>query len=161
MILNHNDVHRLNIMRSNIDKEMMILDHEYAGLNLIGSDIVNYLIEMNFDYTLRVFPYYSFSKEEIDFDWCYEIYMQYVKVFKMNREDEINSNEEYAMKFEKIVKYKYFLRLICVVNLFWFLWAMIYFDEEKFQMQNSFDHFSFALDRLFLFNKANDELNSY
>ena len=43
-------IHRLNILVRG-DNDLILLDHEYASLNLIGSDIVNYLIESQFDYT--------------------------------------------------------------------------------------------------------------
>lgn len=54
-VLNHNDVHRLNILLAHDKQKAYLLDHEYAAINLIGVDIVNYLIESNFDYTIKLF----------------------------------------------------------------------------------------------------------
>ena len=60
-VLNHNDVHRLNFLMQEKDR-LMLIDHEYAALNLIGIDIVNYIIEANFNYKVKEFPFLSLIK---------------------------------------------------------------------------------------------------
>jgi len=159
MVLNHNDVHRLNIMQ-NKEKELKILDHEYAGLNLIGIDIVNYLIETNFDYTKKSFPFYTFTKENINFENYFEIFQQFLKNFEIAHAEDLK-NIEYRRKFNKVKSYKYFLRLVCIVSLFWLLWGIIYFDLVKMNEMKSFDYFGYTMDRLFIFQKAYSELKSY
>jgi thiamine kinase-like enzyme len=157
-VLNHNDVHRLNIMYGK-EKEMYILDHEYAALNLIGIDIVNYMIEKSFDYTVKTYPYYEFNKSEINFTNYFETFKRYLKTFELSHETELK-NEVYSAKFKKAYSYKYFLRVICVISLFWYLYSVIYFNFGKLCEMNSFNYFSHALDRLYIFEKAYKELKN-
>jgi len=151
LVINHNDVHRLNIMKNISNGELMILDHEYAGLNLIGVDIVNYLIESNFDYTKKEYPFYTFN-DEVSLDEYFMIYQQYLDKFKEVHDETIKN------KFDRLYSFRYFLRLICINSLFWFLWAVIYFDEKKISSKSSFDYYGYALKRILIFQKAYNEL---
>jgi len=157
-VLNHNDVHRLNIMRNNTDGELKILDHEYAGLNLIGIDIVNYLIESNFDYTSKTFPFYTFTKETIDFEGYFEIFQQFLNKFEVEHAEEMK-NEDFRRKFKKVNDYKYFLRLVCIISLFWILWGVIYLDIDTMNHKSSFDHMGFTMDRVEVFSMAYKQLD--
>ena len=64
-ILNHNDTLRENLLLK--EDEILIIDHEYGSLNLPGFDIVNYLVESNFDYSREI----NFIPEEIDLNFYY------------------------------------------------------------------------------------------
>ena len=64
MILNHNDLHRKNLIIEKTNSKIFVLDHEYAALNLIGIDIANYLNESIFDYC----PKYKCEMDKVDID---------------------------------------------------------------------------------------------
>jgi len=157
LVLNHNDVHRLNIMKNSENNDLMILDHEYAGLNLIGIDIVNYMIETNFNYTSKKFPFFTFASEEISFENYFEIFQQFLERFELSHQENFK-NEEFRKQFKKINSYKYFLRLVCVISLFWILWGAIYLDFDKINEMKSFDYLSYAVNRIEIFQKAYGEL---
>jgi thiamine kinase-like enzyme len=156
-VLNHNDVHRLNLLLSNNKEKIIILDHEYAALNLIGIDIVNYMIETNFDYTIKQHPYYEFKADDIDFEYYFEIFKSFINKFELAHSG-VLEGELGKKKFEKMKTFKYFLRLVCVISLFWLLYSAIYLDFEAFSAQKTFDYFSHAADRIFIFEKAYKKL---
>ena len=156
LVLNHNDVHRLNILQKTND-ELMILDHEYAALNLIGSDIVNYLIESSFDYTLKVYPFYEFDSNAINFKKFYEIFLMFLEKFESYHQEDLK-NEDIVNKFNAIKNYQYFLKLVCVISHFWFLYGIIYLDLEKLTKKNKFDYMEHSINRLHIFNLAKHEL---
>jgi thiamine kinase-like enzyme len=159
LVLNHNDVHRLNLLLSNDKEKLFILDHEYSALNLVGIDIVNYMIESNFDYTAKSFPFYQFSSDEINFESYFEIFKTFMEKFEKSRSN-LLQEESSRKHFQKMKTFKYFLRLVCVISLFWLLYSVIYFDYESFTLQKTFDYFQHASDRLFIFEKAYKKLES-
>jgi thiamine kinase-like enzyme len=158
-VLNHNDVHRLNILLSNDKEKLFILDHEYSALNLIGIDIVNYMIESNFDYTMKSFPFYQFNGEEIDFDNYFEIFKNFLDKFESCHAN-LFQEEDNKLRFEKMRTLKYFLKLVCVISLFWLLFSVIYCEFDSFTLQKTFDYFQHASDRIFIFEKAYKKLES-
>jgi len=151
-VLNHNDVHRLNFLSMENDR-LMLIDHEYAALNLIGVDIVNYLIETGFNYKHKQFPFFE-HKEALDFDKMYDIYLNYLNVFEEAYKIREGNNEEQASHFNNCRTKKYFLQLVCLVSLFWFIYSVIYLDWTSFEMKNVFDQFRHALERINIFEKA-------
>jgi len=161
MVLNHNDVHRLNIMKGIFCDDIKILDHEYAALNLIGIDIVNFMIESTFDYTLKSYPNYTFNQEGIDFTHFYNMFLKFIEKFEESHSDNIDMpNELFQKKMAKIKTYKYFLKLVCVISLFWLLYSVIYLDINKIVAQDSFDSFHHALDRITIFQLAFKQLRN-
>lgn len=156
-VLNHNDVHRLNLLLTNNKEKIIVLDHEYASLNLIGIDIVNYLIETNFDYTMKTYPYYEFNTEEIDFESYFEIFKNFLDKFELSNAA-VFQEASNRRKFEKLRNFKYFLKLVCVISLFWLLFSVIYCDFEMFSLHKTFDYFQHALDRLNIFEQAYKKL---
>lgn len=150
LILNHNDVHRLNLIVRKEDKKIFILDHEYASLNLIGNDIANYMNESNFTYT----PEYTFSPEEIDFNFYYECYKQYLEGFIKEHEDFAKSDQ--GRKFLETIKtQKYYINLHAVLNIFWLLYCAIYLNfSEEFKENVSFSYFQHGIDRIEYFERA-------
>jgi thiamine kinase-like enzyme len=159
LVLNHNDVHRLNLLFTD-EKNIIILDHEYSCLNLIGIDIVNYLIESNFDYTNNISPpYYDFTPDEIDFENYFEIFKNFLNKFELANPS-VLLEERNKIKLEKMKTFKYFLRLVCVISLFWVLFSVIYLDYDMFCSQKTFSYFQHAMDRIFIFEKAFKKLSS-
>jgi thiamine kinase-like enzyme len=156
-VLNHNDVHRLNLLFSENKEKIIILDHEYASLNLIGVDLVNYLIESNFDYTLKEFPFHECYYDEIDFEHYYEIFKDFLNKFEVAHSSNF-TNEKYKKKFDKMKSFKYFLKLVCLISLFWLLYSVIYLEFESFSMQKCFDYFTHAMDRIYIFEEAYKKL---
>lgn len=128
LILNHNDVHRLNLIVRKTDNKLFVLDHEYASLNLIGNDIANYMNESGFNYT----PEYYFSPDEIDFDLYYQCYKKYIDEF-IRLHPEMGNTEEGKNYFEKIQGKKYYINLHNVINLFWLLYCAIYLTFKDYQ----------------------------
>jgi thiamine kinase-like enzyme len=157
LVLCHNDVHRLNLLLTNDKEKMFILDHEYAALNQIGNDIVNYMIESNFDYTLKDYPYFQFSAEEINFEKYFEIFKNFLNKFECAHS---NLDEDNRKKIEKMKTMNYFLRVVCVISLFWLLYSVIYCEFESFIGQKTFDYYQHALDRIYIFEKAYTKLQS-
>jgi thiamine kinase-like enzyme len=159
LVLNHNDVHRLNILQKT-NGELMILDHEYAALNLIGNDIVNYLIESSFDYTVKEYPFYEFNSEVINFKSFYEIFVNFVEKFENSHQEDL-TNEDIVNKFNNIKNYSYFLKLVCVISLFWFLYGVIYLDLDKLTKKNKFDYMEHSINRLAIYKLAKSELQKF
>jgi len=158
-VLNHNDVHRLNFLSLDNDK-IMLIDHEYAALNLVGIDIVNYLIETNFNYKVKQFPFYDY-KETMDYDKMYKIYLNYLDKFEeenCKRGEDVDENNKSL--YNNCRTKTYFLQLICVISLFWFIYSVIYLDWNSFEMKNFFDYFQHGLLRLGMFEKAYELMES-
>jgi len=155
LVLNHNDVHKLNLLCIEGRDKIYILDHEYAGLNLIGIDIVNFLIETNYDYTIDVFPYYEYSPELIDLQAYYKIFLKFVDEFILKHQQvSARVTEEIEKYMEEIKNFEYFLRLVRVVSLFWLSWSAVKIDFDAFEKKKSFDYFKHAMDRISLFETA-------
>jgi len=157
-VLNHNDVHRLNFLTMENDR-LMLIDHEYAALNLIGIDIVNYLIETGFNYKHKEFPFFAHT-ETLDYDKMYEMYLNYMNVFEENIRNREEINEERENLFSQCRTKKYFFQLICVISLFWFIYSLIYLDWSTFEMKSTFDQFHHALKRLSIFEEAYERVES-
>jgi len=156
----HNDVHRLNLLLTEDTEKVIILDHEYACLNLAGVDIINYMIETKFDYTKKTSPFYEFEGEslEIDFNGFYEVFQEFIRKFEAAHS--IDVDKEYFMQFQKCKKPKYFYKIVCVISLFWLVYSVMYLDYDDFIEQKKFDHINHAIDRIFIFEKAYSALEN-
>ncbi len=150
----HNDVHRLNLLLTEDNSKIIVLDHEYACLNIAGVDIVNYMIETKFDYTKKAFPFYEFERDslEIDFARFYEVFLKFMQRFE--EEHSIDADKEYFTRFQKCKTPKYFHRIVCVISLFWIVYSVMYLDYDDFVEKNKFDMLNHAIDRIFIFEKA-------
>jgi len=158
-VLNHNDVNRLNILET--QDKIMLIDHEYSALNLIGSDIVNYCIENCFDYTLKKFPFYEFKKEKLNFDFMFKIYLKFLKEFESSYHNKLkNLRVEIKGLFEETKTFKYFLTLVSTISLFWYLYSINYMNIDTLYEMKSFDYFSHAEDRIFIFKCALNQLRN-
>lgn len=156
----HNDVHRLNLLLTEDTEKIIILDHEYACLNLAGVDIVNYMIESKFDYTKKAFPFYEFEGNslEIDFEGFYEVFLEFMRKFE--EEHSKNADNEFFVQFQKCKKPKYFYRIVCVISLFWLIYSVMYLDYDEFVEKKKFDQLNHAIDRIFIFEKAYSTLEN-
>ena len=154
MILNHNDLHRKNLIIEKTNSKIFVLDHEYAALNLIGIDIANYLNESIFDYS----PKYKCNMDKIDIDHYYDIYLQYVDKFE-NANPELNETEKGRELLDEIKTKKYYLNLHGVINAFWVLYCMIYLNFDNFTQNKGFNYFQHGLDRIAYFENILTKIN--
>jgi len=158
MVLNHNDVHRLNIL--SFDKgNLMLIDHEYAALNLVGIDIVNYLLETSYDYKNKSYPFFTFDGK-LNYDKMFVVYQQFLDKFEKDYKTTNIVEESNEKLIEQCRTKEYFLKLICVISLFWFMYSVIYLYFNVFSLQKSFDHVSHALCRLWTFEQTFSILES-
>src|SRR5262249_24304893 len=134
LALNHNDVHRLNFLALENDK-LMLIDHEYAALNLIGIDIVNYLIETNFNYKVKQFPFFDCTND-LDYQKMYKIYLNYIDIFEENIKNREEMDEKHKNLFAQCRTKTYFLHLICTISLFCFIYSVIYLNWSSFDTKN-------------------------
>ena len=147
-ILNHNDTLRENLLLK--EDEILIIDHEYGSLNLPGFDIVNYLVESNFDYSREI----NFIPEEIDLNFYYEIFLKYINELEKNDNIcEFKRTNEGMNFFNEIKTMNYFLRLTILDNILWFIFALIYFNYEKFIKKIGFNYFQHAYYRTIYYEK--------
>ena len=143
MILNHNDLHRKNLIIEKTNSKIFVLDHEYAALNLIGIDIANYLNESIFDYS----PKYKSDMDKIDIDHYYDIYLQYVDKFE-NANPELNETEKGRELLDEIKTKKYYLNLHGVINAFWVLYCAIYLNYDNYVDEKGFNFLQHGIDRI-------------
>ena len=147
-ILNHNDTLRENLLLKG--DEIFIIDHEYGSLNLPGFDIINYLVESNFDYSKEI----NFIPEEIDLNLYYKIFSNYINELEKNENiKEFKKTNEGKNYFNEIKTKDYFLRLTILDNILWFIFALIYFNYEKFINNIGFNYFQHAYDRTIYYEK--------
>ena len=128
LVLSHNDIHKLNILKRKDDNKLFLLDNEYAFFNLPGLDISNYLNESTFLYENG----YSFANEKIDFDKYFEIYKLYINKFIENHKFLNDSN--FGKNFLDLIKTKkYYIKLHQITNLFWLLYCGIYLNFNNWK----------------------------
>ena len=128
LVLSHNDIHKLNILKRKDDNKLFLIDNEYAFFNLPGLDISNYLNESTFLYENG----YSFAKENIDFDKYFEIYHIYINKFIENHKFLNDSN--FGKNFLDLIKTKkYYIKLHQITNLFWLLYCGIYLNFNNWK----------------------------
>ncbi len=128
LVLSHNDIHKLNILKRKDDNKLFLLDNEYAFFNLPGLDISNYLNESTFLYENG----YSFANEKIDFDKYFEIYKLYINKFIENHKFLNDSN--FGKNFLDLIKTKkYYIQLHQITNLFWLLYCGIYLNFNNWK----------------------------
>jgi thiamine kinase-like enzyme len=158
LTLNHNDVHRLNILLTDSKEKLLLLDHEYAALNLLGIDIVNYLIETSYDYTIKKYPFQEFNPGAIDLEAFFEVFKSFICKLELAHAS-VFAEEENRKKLEKVKTFKYFLKLVCLISLFWLLFTVIYLDYESFTLRKTFDYFEHAITRINIFQQAYNKLS--
>lgn len=153
-VLNHHDLHQLNILLNQETNKIFIIDNELCCLSLIGFDIVFYLLMSLFKFV----PYYEYYPNLMDFCKFYSIYQKYVECFEKENQDWINQSQERLNYCQLIEKKKYFCELLCVVNLFLFIISLLElnFNEENIS-GNKDSFFINALNILQLFEFSYDK----
>ena len=141
-ILNHNDIFRLNFL---INKEQFdLIDHEYGGLNLIGYDIVNYLIETSYDYS----PKYIYDSSNVNIDKYYQVYLQYIEHFShSNTFSFFNQSKEGKEYINSIRQREYFINLFKLNSIFWFVVALVYLDFDSYINDKTTDYLAITYNR--------------
>jgi len=155
-LLNHNDTLRENFLLK--EDNIYIIDHEYGSLNLPGFDITNYLVESNFDYSRDI----NFIPEEINLDLYFEIFLKYInELEKTENINEFKRTIEGKNFFNEIKTINYFLKLTILDNILWFIFALIYFNYEKFTKNLGFNYFQHAYDRTLYYDKILEYKRNY
>lgn len=114
------------------------LDFEFSNLNLIGIDMVNFLIELSFDYSS--FPSFEFSR--IDYERNYEIYLKYiVKMIEKLKKDNVFIDFSVV---ESISKKEYFYKLNILSSLFWVVVESFFIVNDY----NTFDYIEYCIKRI-------------
>lgn len=143
--LNHHDLHCLNILVNENDKNhMKIIDLEFNGLNLIGYDIANFLIELSFDYSNVEYPFYTYKK--FDVESAHKIYLKYLQSFDPSKLG--NKREIYDIKY-----FKYLCRLTC---LFWVAIESLYCNLS----QKSFSYSRYIIDRMSIYDDLGRDIKN-
>ena len=138
LVLNHGDVFCDNILYREKDEKIFLVDHEYFTLNLLGNDIVYYLVESFVKYA----PELKCEFDKINFDTIFHVYEIFVNKF-IESNKLILEKEEFGKEFLEMIKTKeYFIRLMNVVNLYFFIWTIgnINFDDWE---KNAIEEFFF------------------
>ena len=144
-ILCHNDCHRWNFLYKEIDKKLIIIDHEYSCYALPGLDLCNYFNENSFYFYEN--GNYEFKKEEINIEVYFEEYQKYIKQFIKLNENWINKEEN--KEFVDLIKSKeYYLNLHSITNVFWFLFCIINLDFDDDIINKTSHYFEYGYDRL-------------
>jgi hypothetical protein len=142
-IFSHSDFHRGNIVHigNNYDK-LFVLDNEFINLNLIGYDLIYYLIKSVFNNGI--------VDDYLNVPNFYKIYLNYIKKF-MNEYEGFISNKDNKLNeeknnIEKIISSKeYYLRLIKLVLLFDIIYCccLINFVDEYITKKAIFQFFNY------------------
>ena len=141
-IFSHSDFHRGNVVHkgNNFDK-LYVLDNEFVNLNLLGYDLIYYLVKSVFNNGI-VDNYFDLSK-------FYKIYLKYINKF-LNEFDgfKIDYNKLINAKnyIEKIASSKeYFLRLVKLVLFFDIIYCcgLINFENEFVNKKAIFGFFNY------------------
>ena len=144
-ILCHNDCQRWNFLFTNIESNLMIIDHEYASMCLPGLDLCNYMNENS--YYFYEDGKYECKKDEINFGFYYDQYLKYVDEFIKLNKDRINIDEN--KEFLELIKTKkYYINLHSINNIFWFLFCVINLDFENEFIKKTDHYFQYGYDRL-------------
>ena len=147
-VLNHHDLYQVNILLNHQTRKMYLIDNEFACLSMIGFDIIWYLLMSLFKY----YPNYEYYPNLMNYDKFYEIFIRYLECFEKENSLWINENEERKKYIETLKKEKYFCELLCIVNLYSFIFSLADLQfEEEFIKKTIPPFFSNVLNRIQLF----------
>ena len=142
LIFNHNDMELSNVLYNSTNKNMCIIDHEYAALNIIGFDIGNLFNKNCFIPSGDSTP--DILKENlIDIDLFYSFYNKYLDIFV---EKVGNKIKNYV---NSIRNKEYYCKLHILSNLFWLLFCCIKLDyDNEFEIENKTKFLKYGNDRI-------------
>ena len=84
----------------------------------------------------------------------YKIFLNYInELEKSENIKEFKKTNEGKNYFNEIKTKKYFLKLTILDNILWFIFALIYFNYEKFIKNIGFNYFQHAYDRTIYYEK--------
>jgi thiamine kinase-like enzyme len=151
LILTHNDIHKGNIIVDQHNDVTGIIDYEYACYNLIGFDIINYLIESFFDLDYPVYPFYKCKNIDPLFydNKFFSIYLLYLD--KLRKKDFISHKEYDSLKDKN-----YYLKVLSLCSLFWFASSTIFINYNESNNYQKFNYIDYSLDRISIYEKANE-----
>ena len=154
MIMNHNDFSQRKIILKN-EKNINIIQNDFSCHNIIGFDFANYLNERVFNYL----PTYQFNENDLDLDLTYKLYLKFIEKFE-EMYSELKNNDKGKEILNEIKSRKYYLNLHCLINVFWVLHCSLYLNFEKFIQNEGFDYFQHAIDRITLYEKISEKIES-
>ena len=154
-ILNHHDLYGLNILFNKNTKKIYVIDNEFSCLSLIGFDIIWYLLMSLFQYQ----PKYEYYPQLIDYQKFYQIYLKYLDCFEKTYENWINKGQERIDYIKNIKKENYFCELLCLANLFSYIFSLINLTfDEKYLSENEDIFYINVLNRIQLLEYAYEKL---
>lgn len=146
LCMNHNDVHRLNLLIDN-NKKLYLIDNENIMLNFIGFDAVLYLCLCVFN----VLPCYAFNEHLLDLDKFYNYYLEYYDMIKGKLEKYEN---KYDFKYLKTKEYFFFLVKIISIYGIIFCSANVNFQKEYLD-KSCYNYSRHVHDRYKIYNMDN------
>lgn len=141
-VFSHSDFHRGNVIhkKNNFDK-LYVVDNDFINLNLIGYDLIYYLIKSIFSKGI--------VKDYLNLTKFYKIYLQYISKF-LNEFDGFKNDDKNLTNAKNYLKNiasskDYFLRLIKLVLLFDIIYCcwLINFENEFLNDKPKFKFFDY------------------
>lgn len=178
MILNHCDVHKHNLLiKDNDYKNILLIDYEYACMNYIGFDIINYCIESFFDLEYPEYPFYQKKVDDVgvlfEDEKYFSLYIKYIdklvdemKSLNKNKESDTRIKfkvipfceaefKDFEERIIPIMKRKrYFARISGLCSLFWFYSSLISLDFKSSIYKQNFNYLDYSIDRLSIYEKS-------
>lgn len=155
IVLSHNDLHMLNMMKKKDNSKIKIFDHEYSCYNFLGFDICNYISETFFCMTHNEFPFYkTYNTNFNDYgdDLHYKVFLDYIDKFYKERRKEYNHLDNFDFLINEKIKTKdYYLRMIGLSAMLWFVFAIFNLNYQTSICKNNTDFFCFAFERISIY----------
>lgn len=173
LVLSHNDIHCGNLLINetliqnyydttsdtsmneksklnlSLDIDIKIIDYEFANFNIIGFDIVNYIVECFFDLYYDKYPFFNTKKDfRLLFEdkKYYSIYEKYIKAYK--EKDTIDTNFDEKLYLSK----EYFFFLIGLSGSFWSVIGVLSINKDYSKSKSEFDFYLYLLKRIEIFH---------
>ena len=142
-IFSHSDFHRGNVVYKNKDtSKLYVLDNEFINLNLIGYDIIYYLVK-------SVFGINGIDEDYFDLSKFYKIYLKYINKL-LNEYDGFKTESSNLNNVKKYIETiasskEYYIRLVKLVLLFDIIYCcdLIDFENEFLNEKPVFKFFNY------------------
>ena len=139
LVICHNDIQQHNIMLSEYQKKIYLIDFEYSGYNYILFDIANYFNEYCFNYEVSNPPYYEYiPNNKVEKEEIINFIQQYEELNKRNIE-----------KKNLLYDLKYFQKMS---HIYWTIWSL--YMVKKNTIKNNFDYYDYAKLRYSLYKST-------